>query len=261
MEQGVNPARVQGFKAPIPGGFCTRKHPLLYLNIPKSACTTIKNIMYFIDNGEYYADPLAIHGDGVALLKRTSRDKDNLLAALRNRKVAFTFVREPFARAYSTFNEKIYFEGKYSFPEARRCLIEDYGAVFPADEAGYSADQHSENFFRFLNFVQDTVDEKSRIKLNPHWSPQKIMLDGHHKRVNIDVVGKVENFEQGMRYVLDIAKIDVPVDLKVRFNEGPKPPFKFGEIMTAKIFDRLYDVYGGDVRYLAYDNESSNWSR
>jgi len=89
----------------IPGAFCTRKHALAYLTLPKSACTTIKNILYFLDNGEYYRDPVSIHGDGIALLKWNSPIRINIEAAIRNRKVVFTFVREPFSRAYSAFNE------------------------------------------------------------------------------------------------------------------------------------------------------------
>jgi hypothetical protein len=263
MEQAVS-MKKERHKRPrigIPGGLCTINHPLLYLNVPKSACTTIKNLLYYIDNGKAYHDPIAIHGDDTALLKPSSADKEGYLNALRNRKVAFTFVREPFARAYSAFNEKIFFTTKYSFLAPRVCLTEDYGARFPAEGASYTAAEHADNFLKFLNFVQDTIDETAKIKLNPHWSPQTIILANHRRRVNTDFVGKVENFQQGMRFVLDLAKVDVPVDLSVRHNEGPKPPFTLAEIINDEIHAKLASVYGNDVDYFGYHAESAKWAR
>ena len=234
---------------------------MLYLTLPKSACTTIKNIMYFLDNGEYYHNPISIHGDGIALLKWDSPDQDKYEAAIRNRKLAFTFVREPFARAYSAFNEKFFHDGRHSFPRPRRYLIEHYGAVFPVEGAEYSPTDHGKNFLRFLDFVQDTIDDKVRIKLNGHWAPQKYVVESHAAHVSIDVVGKLEHFEQTMKYVLDLAKVDAPVDLAVRFNEGPKPPFKLDEIMTDEIHAKLTAVYGVDVDYFGYDSETAKWAR
>ncbi len=35
--------------------------PLIYVNMPKSGCTTIKNLLHRIDRGTFLADPLTIH--------------------------------------------------------------------------------------------------------------------------------------------------------------------------------------------------------
>ena len=262
MEKAVrmNTERHRRAKNGIPGEICTANYPLLYLNIPKSACTTIKNLLYYVDNGEAYPDPIAIHADKAALLKGMSPDRQGYMRAVHNRKVVFTFVREPFARAYSAFNEKIFFTTKYSFTAPRVCLQEDYGAVFPVEGVDYTAADHSANFLKFLIFVQDTINETAKIKLNPHWSPQMTILTHHRRRINTDFVGKVENFQQGMRFVLDMANVDIPVDLSVRHNEGPKPPFGLAEIMTDEIHAKLTSVYGVDVDYFGYYAETDKWA-
>jgi hypothetical protein len=236
----------------VPGGLCTKKYPLYYVPLCKSGCTTVKNIMYFLDTGEWYAKPLDIHKDNDALLRNAGEDRDAFNEAVRNRKIAFSFVREPFARAYSAFNEKIFQQSEHSFPRLRKLLEKEYGAVFPAEGQEYSAADHGRNFLRFLRLVQDTIDGNSNERLNPHWIPQKMALDKYRQFVNIDFVGRIENFVQGMQFVLDVAKIDTPLDLTVRFNEGARPPYKLDEIMTEEIEYALTKAYGTDRKYFGY---------
>ena len=49
------PRRLSGFWAAATA-------PLVYVNMPKSGCTTIKNLLYRIDSGSFLDDPLTIHG-------------------------------------------------------------------------------------------------------------------------------------------------------------------------------------------------------
>jgi len=247
-------------KPGAPIGICSYKYPLVYISVPKSACTTIKNLLYVIDNGVAYHSPITIHGDKTALLLPSHPDKGLFLSAFQKRKIAFSFVREPFARAYSSFNEKIYAEVRNSFPRARKCLVDKYGADFSTTEA-YTAERHGANFLKFLNFVQDSVAGKAPLRLNPHWAPQHILLMRPRRKLNLDFVGKVENFEAGMRFVLDMAGVDAPVDLSVRHNEGPKAPFPLGEILNEEIYQKLSSVYGEDVEYFGYHAQSAKWAR
>jgi len=115
---------------------------------------------------------------------------------------------------------------------------------FPVDGADYAPADHGKNFLRFLDFVQDTIDDKARINSMGIGRRRNMWWKSHAAHVNIDVVGKLESFEQTMKYVLDLADVDAPVDLGVRFNEGPKPPFKLDEIMSDEIYAKLSTVYG-----------------
>ena len=48
---------------------------LLYLNMPKSACTTIKNSLYFMESGVWLEDPLTVHALNEPL-EKFERDQD-----------------------------------------------------------------------------------------------------------------------------------------------------------------------------------------
>lgn len=235
----------------IPGISCKR-HPIVYCSIPKAGCTTIKHLMYYIDNGAYYPDQLAIHNDPEALLWAKSSNRQAYIRAMENRRITFTFVREPFARAYSAFNEKIHFESKYSFPRFRTLLVQEYGAVFPdPGEAGTPA-QHGDNFLKFLALVRDGLREPVRDKWDPHWAPQTQLIGMFQRYIAIDLVGRLEAFAAGMNYVFDRGQVSQPADLSVRFNEGPKPPYRLHDIMTRAILEALFEIYGEDVTNFGY---------
>lgn len=242
--------------------FAARQAPLLYLECPKSACTTIKNVLFKLDNGgAEYPDPLAIHADREALLKVQNADKDPFARAIRNRRLSFTFVREPYARAYSAFNEKIFHTGPYHFPEFREELIRTYGARLPSETDAYSPEQHSENFEAFLNFAQDNIGNAPVTKPNRHWMSQTAVLNLHRRRINIDFVGRVERLASDMRYVLDAAGVTTQIDLSVRYNEGPPAPYALREIMTDRIAEGLATLYGQDIDYFGYHDLSSRHVR
>lgn len=244
----------------IPGISCKR-YPIVYCSIPKAGCTTIKHLMYYIDNGVYYPDQLAIHNDKNALLWARSEARSDYIAALERRRITFTFVREPFARAYSAFNEKIYFTSKYSFPQFRSMLVQQYGAVFPGPDETSSLTQHADNFLKFLQLVRDGMAEPVRQKWDPHWAPQAQLLAMFRRYISIDLVGRLEAFAPAMEYVLKAGGVEQPVDLSIRFNEGPKPPYRLQEIMTSTIMEALFDLYGEDVAHFGYDEVVRAYSR
>jgi Sulfotransferase family len=234
-------------------GFFSRNYPLRYISVPKSACTTIKNLLFAMDAGEAYPDALAIHRDTDAILTRRSKDRDAFLAASRRRNVCFTFVREPFARCYSAFNEKIFDQGPYAFPDHRRLLELDYGLDIPVDLSGYRAEQHSANFRRFLNFVADNLAGKTPLRANLHWMPQAKLLRRADRTAQFEVIGRVETFEDDMRTVLELAGYAGPINLALRHNEGPKPPFPLQRIINADLRDVLTEIYWQDRRQFGYD--------
>jgi hypothetical protein len=235
----------------VRGLLACRNYPIVYLNMPKSACTTCKNLLYRIDTGDDYPNPLGIHGDVEFLLRSRGKDQKAFSAAVSNRKIAFTFVREPFSRCYSAFNEKIHFQSKHSFRQERNIVAGAFGGDFESDVS--LRERHSENFAAFLRFViANTAGQTDGIPPNPHRLDQATMLDNYREVCSIDLVGRVEQFDAGMRYVLNAGGYKGDVDLSVRFNEGPKAPFKLSEIMTDEIHAMLHQLYDGDLLRFGY---------
>jgi hypothetical protein len=221
--------------------------PLAYFNMPKSACTTIKNILYHIQHGEWNRDPLAIHRqirfDNV-ILRSTEFAEYRAGSGFDRPYTVFTFVRNPAARAYSTFVEKIWATGTYSFPFARKILVNSYGyQLRPMEEGNFDPDEVRTAFKQFLRFAAINLAGGMRIPPNPHWAVQSHRLAALAPVNVVGFVGRVESFERDMSFVLESAGWTDLSIARQRFNEGPKPPFALADIMDgemAAMLDRLY---------------------
>ena len=139
--------------------------------MPKSGCTTIKNVLHRLDGGAFIADPLTIH-KRKDLLVRADREPEEIARRL-GRDPVFTFVRHPLRRAYSCFSEKMHFQTPYSFPRVRATIAADYGGRF---ETAPSAELHRENFKAFLRFARDSFEGRNAWRRDPHWCPQTMVL-------------------------------------------------------------------------------------
>jgi hypothetical protein len=228
--------------------------PLVYLNLPKSASTTLQNHLLFIATGRYSDDPQAIHQHPG--LRRSREDSDET-HALIGRQLAegalvFTFVRDPGRRAYACFNEKIMQTGRNSFVAIRQALERDWGLrPSPADEPP-SLERQRENFAAFLRFVEANLAGDTEIRRDPHWCPQGPMLVQYRQHLKIDVVGKVENFAADMALVLHKAGVRRVPDVQWRPWRHVAAPFSFDEVLTPELQSRLYKLYESDYRHLGY---------
>jgi hypothetical protein len=231
--------------------------PLAYFNMPKSACTTIKNILYYVQYGHWHPNPLAIH--------REIKDKNLIIRGsnfLQHRRknpfgrpfVTFTFVRNPGPRAYSAFVEKIWATGPYAFPKIREILAAKYQyRLGPLENGKYSLEDIRTGFKQFLNFVTDNLDGKTIAAPNPHWMCQYNRLNRQTPKDYVAFIGRVETFAEDMSFVLRKAGWDDVSIASTRFNEGPPPPFKLADVFDDEINSLFMNLYQKD--YAAFDYE------
>jgi hypothetical protein len=230
-----------------PVGFlASRSLPLVYVNIPKSACTTIKNILNWMDSGEYLEDPLTIHGRKDLLL-RGDLEPYEMFRRL-NSDLVFTFVRHPLRRAYSCFNEKIHFVSKYSFPPVRKEIQARYGGRFVENPA---LELHRQNFKAFLRFSLDAFQGTNGWRSDAHWCPQSMVLRDAHRWRMIDFIGRVEHFDAHLKGVLHLAGVTYEIELP-RMNEGPAAPFRYEEVVDEEIRDVGGRLFAADLRNFGY---------
>jgi hypothetical protein len=162
-------------------------------------------------------------------------------------------VREPCSRCYSAFNETISYENKYSFIKQRPIVSKQFGADFNFDEGPNTTERHSANFAAFLRYAKPNLDgQTGRWTPNPHWMQQSRLVNDYRELFAVDLVGRVEQFEPGMRYVLDVVGYRGDADLSVRFNEGPKAPFTLAQVMTDEIHGLLHELYDSDLADFGY---------
>jgi len=229
--------------------------PLAYLNMPKAACSTIKNILYYLETGSWFSDPLGIHRhiqQGSTLLRGSALAKHRHQTTLQRPYITFTFVRHPGRRAYSAFIEKIWFNHPYSFPRIR-CFLQDSRSMVvagPAEEASLPVVRSA--FSLFLDFVLDNLAGKSPFPPNPHWASQYSRLRNFRPLDDISFVGRVETFRQDMTALLSMASYaeNTAALASKRFNEGATPPFAYEEVLDAAIAEKLLTIYKSD--YLAF---------
>lgn len=238
-----------------PGVVVCRNLPIIYLTIPKCACTTIKNLLYQLETGRAFEEPLAIHRairDGLLPDTFVPRGED-CDSFIRRRNVSFTFVRDPLSRIYSCFNDKLFHQSPFSFAWLRRRLTTDYGIAFDDLERGYSSSQHADNFKRFLLFVKDNIAGNTSAKKDAHWLPQSGIIRRYSRLVNIDVIGKVESYESDIDVVLNRSGIaDRGNLITLRFNDGTPAPFSLESVVTDEIRQMVSDIYADDYLMLGY---------
>ena len=238
-EPGEQPRRPAGFWA-------SATAPLVYINMPKSGCTTIKNLLYRIDSGTFLDDPLTIHGRP-ELMVHWKAQPEEIERRLKT-DIVFTFVRHPLKRAYSCFNEKIHFTSVYGFGKVRAFIADRYGARFVDAPP---LELHRENFKRFLRFSQELLDKTNGMRRDPHWSPQTTVLAGSDRWRRPDVIGKVERFDAGMDAVLALAGVTRDFETP-RMNEGPPPPWRYEEVVDDEIRGLGARLFADDLRNFGY---------
>jgi Sulfotransferase family len=246
----------------VPQGVVTiPDHPLIYLNVPKAACTTIKNLLYFMQFGQYDAAPLDIHSSTELVRSRTNTPEVH--ATIRKHmgpgRFVFTFVREPGRRAYSCFVEKVLYQKHRSFPHVRSLLTRRYGFDLPSDpeEIGdLDADRVVGGFKSFLRFVRDNVNDRTHMKKDAHWMPQSFIVRNYLREFIPDLIGRVETFEQDFAYVLTHYRGAHIPSMETKFNEGPKPPHRFETVADYEVRGLLSDIYGADYHQFGYDDNA-----
>jgi hypothetical protein len=226
--------------------------PIYYINIPKSACTTIKNLLYFIDNKYFLQDPLTIH-EGIRTGKFliTSRSNEYFYERFNQRKFIFSFVREPLQRAYSCFNEKILSNGPYSFALVRNYLLKNgYIDQNIFNKNNISIDEYRSAFLGFLKFASDNINGLTDLPRDSHWGLQSKSFINYSRSINIDFVGRVSSFKTDFEYVLEKIEYNNSEKLsELRFNEGPAPKFSLKELMNDEITNIARNIYKRDYDF------------
>ncbi len=244
----------------FPGTWMTESESVLYRVVPKCACSTIGQIMYFSDHGEFFDGDIHDAREGLhKWAQETSREP--IENNVHNKDTfAFTFVRNPYTRVLSSFFDKI-------------CSIQRNGQryrgnLIPQLAQNYGMDIEGDfdqvaMFRRFLLFARDTIRFRKPMDPDIHWSSTSshvatfIANGGRYDRILW-----TEKFNDGMQDVLDNVPVKVPVDLSgiPRFNEseghGPKRAHPVEDYFDDLSMHLVYEMYKRDFELFHYDFEN-----
>lgn len=243
----------------FPGTWVTTDGSLVYRVVPKCACSTIGQIMYYAENGEFFDGDIHDAQSGLWKWNQTE-NQDHIRTAVADEQVmSFTCVRNPYTRILSSFFDKIagiQRNGKRYRGSLVPMLVKRYGIEIEGE-----FDQIA-SFRRFLLFARDTIRFRKPMDPDIHWSAMHghvgTMIRGGGRYRHIF---PTEDFNTGMRKVLEQVELTHPVDLDAipRFNEsadhGPKRahpvPDYFDDLSTYIV----HDIYRKDFQLFKYDLE------
>lgn len=246
----------------FPGTWMTESESMVYRVVPKCACSSIGQVMFYSDHGRYFDGD--IH-DSTAGLHKWAQDGSQPLieANVRNHKaLTFTCVRNPYARILSSFFDKIagiQRNGRRYRGNLVPQLIQRYGIDVGTPENNFDFDQ-IKSFRRFLLFARDTIRWRRPMEPDIHWSA----MSGHIATFIVnggryDQIFFTEKFNEGMQKVLDAAPTPVRMNVEdvPKFNEseghGPKRAHKVSEYFDDLSQHLIWEIYKKDFQLFRYD--------
>ncbi|MGB3147011.1 MAG: sulfotransferase family protein [Paracoccaceae bacterium] len=249
----------------FPGTWMTESESLVYRVVPKCACSSIGQIMYFSDHGQFFEGD--IHDATTGLHKWALDASQPLITAnvTNHKSFAFTCVRNPYTRILSSFFDKIcgiQRNGKRYRGNLVPMLIQNYGVEVGSPEDDFTFDQIT-SFRRFLLFARDTIRYRRPMEPDIHWSS----MSGHISTYIVnggryDHIIFTEKFNEGMQAVLDRAATRTVVDLQTipKFNEseghGPKRAHPVEDYFDDLSMHLVYEIYKRDFDLFKYDFEN-----
>jgi hypothetical protein len=153
----------------FPGTWMTESESVVYRVVPKCACSTIGQIMYYSDHGRFFDGD--IHDSTTGLHKWSQEASAPLIEAnvKAHRAYTFTCVRNPYTRILSSFFDKIcgiQRNGKRYRGNLVPLIMQKYGvSTFIVNGGRYDHIVWTEDFNPGMQVVLDHIDTPVKVDL------------------------------------------------------------------------------------------------
>ena len=240
----------------------TESESMVYRVVPKCACSSIGQIMYYSDHGEFFDGD--IHDAMKGMHKwAIEASQDKISERVKDQATySFTCVRNPYTRILSSFFDKIcgiQRNGRRYRGNLVPMVMQKYGVEVGGPENGFEFDQ-VQSFRRFLLFARDTIRYRRPMDPDIHWSAMSSHISTFIANGGrYDQVFHLEAFNEGMQVVLDKVETPVAIDLAEvpRFNEseghGPKRAFPVEDYFDDLAKHLMWEIYHRDFTIFKYD--------
>ena len=211
----------------------------------KVGSTFLRNLIWLLDHGTPYSTDEKAFPSG--LPSRT------LTRAELADQVAFFVVRDPIARFFSLYFDKIV--GK---PENRFHFITDKlkeHRVFH-DGTDLTPDQHRENCMSLLGFISVRLRGQMKGPINPHWNKQITRLT---PAIEIGLTPLMLEKLEPQLLQISAGKVDGLAEAlaKVRSRNRSPKPITVDEVLTSEIYQKICSLYPEDIQL--YDLVKTGW--
>lgn len=189
---------------------------LIYISVPKVACTSIKNAMFpNMDTGDNDSIHFAISHNQKIPLEANSYFK-------------FTFVRNPFERLVSFYLDRVLNPTQNS----KKVFKKYYNGIFNPNM----------NFDELVDAVSSIPDQFA----DRHFVSQKAIIYDSNNQCLADFIGKFENLLNDYKFIKNKYGL---AELKT-YNKSPN--YNYKEFYTLKSLSKIYKRYERDVDLFGY---------
>lgn len=205
------------------------EHHVIYVRVPKAACSTLKLWIYRIHVGDPAAMPESIHRS-LDVPRPHKIGWDLVARMLSGDAYRFTFVRNPVDRLKSAYWDKIVRPQQNS-----QWRDEVRAALGVGDDVEVTADL-------FLAAMEAT----DPVMWNVHWRPQHLLT--MHGLVEYDHVGRLETFDTDVATIREAAELPA-MPIEVRNRKG-RPEDPLGG--RPDLVRRVEALYAADFEAFGY---------
>ncbi|HED13496.1 MAG TPA: sulfotransferase family protein [Gammaproteobacteria bacterium] len=232
--------------------FVSLKYRYVYIEVPKAACTRVKNIIHHLEK----LPPVSVTFDRLPETRLYMFIHDRQLfqlpslITLQEKKAIsilgdkeyfrFTFVRNPYSRLVSAWKNKLYF--------VEPGMEDTYIAIknaFPGHLNG--------RYVGFEGFVRYLREDEDVSVCNPHYRLQKRLI--FPNAINYDYIGQVEQFDTGIKEFGE----RIGVHGLNGMTQGPANESDGGDWRshyTEKLAEHVYNLYKEDFDQFGYKKDS-----
>ncbi|MEZ8358957.1 sulfotransferase family protein [Vibrio splendidus] len=231
--------------------FVSENYPLVYIETPKCACSTLKSMMLSLDDvnilrkqvGLESSLDMSIHNRKIHPIKSLVDHKDTEIKKILKSEqyTRFTIVRNPYARLASCWSDKIR-QGEPAYIEICNVINNFHGKL-------------SNDVVTFREFVLWIESTENLADCNYHWMPMINLL--HTDVMNYTDIVKTEDFKYGMEKILErigISKNKMHDLLSFRVNESI--PCDWRALYDEELAKIVYRLYKDDFIEFSYDVDS-----
>jgi len=222
-----------------------RTQPLNCIVPLKAGSTFLRNLIWVLDHDTPYSSddkafPHALHSQDLT--------HEELAET-----VSFFVIRDPIARFFSLYFDKVIGKPENRFPFITDILSER--RVFH-DGEGLTPEQHRENCMSLLGFISARLRGLTKGPINPHWNKQiarvypairfglkPVLLEKLEPQLLQISAGRVEGLAESFTMV------------KSR-NRSPRP-IAVDELITPEIYQKICSLYPEDIQL--YDLVKTGW--
>ncbi|XP_071944088.1 carbohydrate sulfotransferase 11-like isoform X2 [Antedon mediterranea] len=186
--------------------FLDTTHKILYCNVPKVACTSWKRVLLVLTGVMKHTDDMeqkVVNRYGKSQLITLSKIPQNERQNVLDTYTKFMFVRHPFSRVLSAYNNKINPNSSAGWDSMRRQI---------ASIDGQGKDATFTKFLKYIIPMSPSDDDR-------HWSTTtKLCLPCD---IDYDVIGKFETLSDDAKYILKLASVDDLVEFPSAQGSSP----------------------------------------